>query len=67
MNTGNIVMWEILHSIADWDCSRILALLGTQNRHREELCENSGVQSWFPQVGCARNKLQFHTVLLNLR
>ena len=37
--TGSIVLWEIRHSMADWDCSKILVLLGIlkiQNRPREE-------------------------------
>ena len=44
----------------------LLGILKTQKRPRGEFSVSLGVEHSFPQVGCARNKLQFHTVLLNL-
>ena len=56
--------------IADWDRSRIpmsLGILKTQSRPQEVFYVCLGVRRWFQSVGCARNKLQFQTVLRNLR
>ena len=39
----------------------------TQNQHQEEFCAFSGVIRLCQQVGCVRNKLQFHIVLQKLK
>ena len=70
VSTGNIVLWETQHNNADWDCFKILLLqetLKTQNLHQEELCVFSEVERSCQEVGRARNKPQFHTVLKKLR
>ena len=59
---------ETLLSIADGYCSTSpieLGILMIQNRLREVFYVSSRVERSFPQVGCPRNKLKFHTVLLN--
>ena len=41
MNTGNIVMWEILQNNADWDCFKtpiLREILKIQNPLLEEHC-----------------------------
>ena len=63
-------MWEIQHNDADWDCFRTLILpeiWKTQNQHQVEFCAFSEVTRSCPEVGCARNRLQFHTVQRNLK
>ena len=48
---SNIVMWEIPHNNAEWDCFRSLTLpeiLKTQNRPREESCVFMEVTRLFP-------------------
>ena len=70
VNTGNIVMWETQHNIADFDLFKTLILretLKTQNQHQERSCVFSEVTRWCQKVGCARNRLQFHTVLQKLK
>ena len=66
MSSNNIVMWETLHNTnAGWDCFRTLILpetLKTRNRFQEEMCAYFEVTRSFQQVGCARNRIQFHTV-----
>ena len=68
VNTGNIVLWETLHSNAGWHCCRIQTLLETwkiRSQHQEEFF--SEVTRSCQQVGCARNRLLFHTVLQKFR
>ena len=68
MNTISIVMWEILQNNAGWDCfktSILREILRTQNPLLEEHCAFWEVIHLFQQVGCVRNKLQFHTVQQN--
>ena len=70
VNTGNIVMWVTLHNNADWDCFRTLILpeiQKTQNQHQVELCAFLEVTRFCQEVECARNRLQFHTVLQKLK
>ena len=70
IESGDIVMREILHNNADWDCSKTLTLLEilkTQNRPRVESCASVAVTRLFPEVGGARNRLQSHTVRRNLK
>ena len=64
-------MWLTLGSLEfvhrDWfQDSDLAGDSKNQNRHWEEFCVSLGVEHSFPQVGCVRNKLQSHTVLLNL-
>ena len=57
-------MWEILPNNADWDYFKILTswkILKIRNPLLEERCAYSEVIHLFQQVGCVRNKLQFHT------
>ena len=66
--TNNIVMWETRHSIADWDCFKtpiLHEILMTQNLLQVEHYAFSEAIRLSPLVGCARNKLQFHTVQQN--
>ena len=68
VNLSNIAMWETLHNNAGCDCFRTLTLLEilkTQNRLPVEFCVFWEVTRLFPWVGCARDKLQFHTVQQN--
>ena len=61
---------ETQHNNADLDCFKTLILqetLKTQNQHQEEFCPFSEVTRLCQQVGCARNRLQFHTVLQKLK
>ena len=63
-------MWETQHNIAGLDYFKTLILSEiskTQNQHQEEFCAFSGVTRLCQKVGCARNKLQFHTVLQKLK
>ena len=65
VDISNVVMWEMLHNNADWDCFKTLTLSGilkTQNRFRKESCASLAVTRLFPWVGCLRNKLQSHSV-----
>ena len=68
-SSHDVVMWDILHSIADWDCSKILILLSDL----EDLKSTwSGVlcifgRQTFVHTSWMCKKLEFHTVLLNLR
>ena len=46
VNTGDIVMWETQHNIADLDYFKTLILQETSkthNQHHEEFCAYSGV------------------------
>ena len=64
VHTNIIVMWVILQNNADWDCFRtpiLREILRTSGEH----CSFLKVIHLFQQVGCARNKLQFHTVQQN--
>ena len=57
-------MWEIQHSIADWDYSKTQTLLGTlktQNPPQVEFYVSSEVEHSFPQVGCVRNTSVSHS------
>ena len=68
VNTNNIAIWVILQNNGDWDCFRtptLQEILRTQNQLQGEHCVFSEVIHLFQQVGCARNKLQFHTVQQN--
>ena len=59
------------HDNADWDCFRTLILpeiLKTQNQHQgRDSCAYSEVIRSCQHFGCARNKLQFHTVRRTLK
>ena len=66
--TNKIVMWVILPNKTDLDCFKtpiLREILRTQNLLRVEHCAFSEVIRLFQSVGCARNKLQFHTVQQN--
>ena len=57
-------MWETQHNNADLDYFETLILQEiskTENQHQEEFCAFSEVTPLYRSVGCARNKLQFHT------
>ena len=61
--SGNIVTSEMLLNNADWDHFKFLILvviMKTYSRHRE--CAFSGVSCSYQVGGCARRKLQSHTV-----
>ena len=63
-------MWVIRRSTVDWDCSKTQTLLGNlkvRTQPRAEFSVSSEVKHSFPQVGCARNKLQSLIVQLNLK
>ena len=63
-------MWETQHSDVDWDYFKILILPVTwkiRNQRRMESCAFLEVARSCPQVGCARNRLQLHTVLRKLK
>ena len=63
-------MWETLHNNAGLDCFRTLTLpeiLRTQSQHQEEFYAFSEAKRSCQQVGCARNRLQFHTVPQKLK
>ena len=63
-------MLEIQHNTIDWDYSKTQTLVETwktQNRSRGEFGVSLEVDYSFPQVGRVRNKLQSHTVPLNLK
>ena len=65
MNVNSIAMWETLQNNADWDFFNdpiLQEILRTQNLLRVEHCVFWEVIHLFQPVGCARNKLQFHTV-----
>ena len=65
---NNIVMWETLQNYADWDCFKtpiLQEILRTQNLILVEHYVFLEVIRLFQSVGCARNKLQFHTVQQN--
>ena len=58
------------HNNADLDCFKTLILqetLKTQNQHQEEFSAFSQVTRLCQEVGCARNRLQFPTVLQKLK
>ena len=64
----SIAMWETLHN-ADWDCLKILILRKTlkiENQHQEVSYVFSEATRLCQCVGCARTRLQFHTVLQKL-
>ena len=70
MDTDNIVMWGILLNNADWDCFKTLILQETwktRSQHQEEFYAFSEVARSCQEVGCARNRLLFHTVLQKLK
>ena len=61
-------MWVILPNNADWDCFKtqlLQEILRIQNLLRVEHCALLEVIRLFQDVGCARNKIQFHTVQQN--
>ena len=61
-------MWVILQNNADWDCFKspiLREILRIQNPLLKEHCSFLEVTHLFQQVGCVRNKLQFHTVEQN--
>ena len=66
-------MWSCVktqHNNADLDYFKTLILqetLKTQNQPQEEFCPFSEVTRLCQEVGCARNRLQFHTVLQKLK
>ena len=63
-------MWETLPNNAGWDCFKtpiLQEILRIQNPVLEEFCAFSEVARLFQSVGCARNKLLFHTVRRNLK
>ena len=67
-NSNTIVMWEIQHNSADWDCFKtpiLQEILRIQNLHQVEHCAFLEVIRLFQSVGCVRNKLQFRTVQQN--
>ena len=47
---------EILHSIVDWDCSRIPILLEILKIQSRLPVDSLGVQRWFPKAGCDKNE-----------
>ena len=70
--------FDLLHSSHMWrsttlqirNCFKTLILqetLKNQNQHQEESCVLSEVTCLCQWVGCARNRLQFHTVLQKLK
>ena len=68
VNTNSIAMWVILQNNAGWDCFKtpiLQEILRTQNPLLEEHCAFLEVIHLFQEVGCGRNKLQFHTVQQN--
>ena len=70
VDPSNIVMWVILLNNADWDCFKTLTsreILKIRNQLLEEHCAFLAVTRLFQEVGCVRNKLQSHTVRLNLQ
>ena len=70
VNIGTVVMLETQHNNADLDCFKTLILqetLKTQNQPQEEFCAFSEGTRLCQQVGCARNRLHFHTVLQKLK
>ena len=61
-------MWETLRNKADRNCFKtptLQEILRTRNLHQVEHCAYLEVTRLFPQVGCARSKLLFHTVQQN--
>ena len=63
-------MWETQHNNADLDYFKTLILqetLKTQNQHQEGSCAFSEVTRLCQEVGCARNRLQFHTAPQKLK
>ena len=68
VNTDSIVMWVILLNNADWDCFKtpfLREILRTPNLLQVEHCPFLEVIHLIHWVGCARNRLQFHTVQQN--
>ena len=68
VNINNIVLWIILQNNAGWDCFNtpiLREILRTQYLLLVEHCAFLEVIHLFQQVGCARNKLPFHTVQQN--
>ena len=66
VNTGIIVKWETLHNNAGYDYVKDSDFAGdfkTQNQHLKGSCVFSEVTHLCRKDGCARNRLQFHTVL----
>ena len=67
--TGNVVPWEILQSIADWDCSRFPILLGLEDSKSTTkgiLCI-FGSRTFVPIFLDVQETNFSFTVLLNLR
>ena len=65
---NSVVMWVILRNNAGWDCFKtpiLQDILRTQNLRQVEHYAFSEVIRLFQSAGCARNKLQFHTVQQN--
>ena len=57
-------------SVVDWVYSKtqtLLVIWKTRNQTREGFYVYSEAEHLFLSVGCARNKLRYHTALLNLR
>ena len=68
VNTNSIAMWVVLLNNADWDFFKapiLQEILRIQNLLLEEHWAYSAVIHSIQSVGCARNKLQFHTVQQN--
>ena len=64
VNTANIVTWATQHNNAGLDYFKTLILQETwktRNQHQEELYTFSEVKRLFQFVGCARNRLLFHS------
>ena len=58
-------MWEVQHNNEDWDCFKTLILpeiQKTQNQYQWDSCVHSEVIRSCQEVGCARERHQFHTV-----
>ena len=69
VNTNTIVLWIILQNNPDWDCFKTLTskeTLKIKNPLREEHYAFLEVIHLFQDVGCLRNKHQFHTTQQNL-
>ena len=69
MTIVNFVMWETLHSIADWVCFKtqtLLETLRTQNQPQVVSCVFLEVELSSQSVEYVRNKLRFRTALQNL-
>ena len=63
-------MWEALPNNADWECFKtpiLQEILRIENLHQVEHCAFSEVTRLCQQVGCASNRLLFHTILQKLK